>query len=258
MRIGVVLNILDEEYQISVYKGIVQKAQELGVELVCFQQENAHITEDEPISRFPHKEYFDLDGIILITSVITGNAEFVTKADVERVWGKLPVVSVGQKIEGIPSLLVNTEKTMQSLQPALNNLFVQINMAGTNLIDITTQADSAIRTTTDAVNEKIALAENALQTISEGAARTNEIISHIENNPLYSKVLYSSETVDKVNELVQKLNELVSAIDTKGIKILDENGNPIKPFTWKNINILGKTAREKARERAAKGQSIPE
>ena len=53
MRIGVVLNILDEEYQISVYKGIEQKAQSLGVELVCFQQENARITEDEPVSRFP-------------------------------------------------------------------------------------------------------------------------------------------------------------------------------------------------------------
>jgi len=115
MRIGVVLNILDEEYQISVYKGIVQKAQERGVELICFQQENAHITEDEPISRFPHKEYFDLDGIILITSVITGNAEFVSKADVERVWGKLPVVSVGQKIEGIPSVLIETEDSMKQL-----------------------------------------------------------------------------------------------------------------------------------------------
>ena len=37
MRIGVVLNILDEEYQISVYKGIEQRAQELGIELICFQ-----------------------------------------------------------------------------------------------------------------------------------------------------------------------------------------------------------------------------
>ena len=115
MRIGVVLNILDEEYQISVYKGVVQKAQELGVELVCFQQENAHITEDEPVARFPHKEYFDLDGIILITSVITGNAEFVTKADIERVWGDIPVVSVGQKIEGIPSVLIETEDSMKQL-----------------------------------------------------------------------------------------------------------------------------------------------
>ncbi len=115
MRIGVVLNILDEEYQISVYKGIVQKAQELGIELVCFQQENAHITEDEPVARFPHKEYFDLDGIILITSVITGNAEFISKNDVERVWGDLPVISVGQKIEGIPSVLIETEDSMKQL-----------------------------------------------------------------------------------------------------------------------------------------------
>ena len=115
MRIGVVLNILDEEYQISVYKGIVQKAQEMGIELVCFQQENIRITEDEPVSRFPNKEFFDLDGIILITSVITGNAEFITRADVERVWGNLPVVSVGQKIEGIPSVLIETEDSMKQL-----------------------------------------------------------------------------------------------------------------------------------------------
>ena len=64
--------------------------------------------------------------------------------------------------------------------------------------------------------------------------------------------------MDKVNELVFKLNELVRAIDTKGIKMLDENGNPIKPFTWKNLNIIGKTAREKARERSEKGEALPE
>ena len=115
MRIGVVLNILDEEYQISVYKGIEQRAQELGIELICFQQENTHITEEELVARFPHKEYFDLDGVILVTSVIAGNADFNTKADVERIWGNIPVVSVGQKIEGIPSVLIETEDSMKQL-----------------------------------------------------------------------------------------------------------------------------------------------
>lgn len=115
MRIGVVLNILDEEYQISVYKGIEQKAQSLGIELICFQQENSNITEEEPVSHFPRKEYFDLDGIILMTSVITGNADFATKADVERIWGDIPVVSVGQKIEGLPSVLIETEDSMKQL-----------------------------------------------------------------------------------------------------------------------------------------------
>ena len=115
MRIGVVLNILDEEYQISVYKGIEEKAQSLGLELICFQQENTNITEEEPVSRFPEKEYFDLDGVILVTSVIAGNANFNVKADIKRIWGDIPLVSVGQKIEGIPSVLIETEDSMKQL-----------------------------------------------------------------------------------------------------------------------------------------------
>ena len=115
MRIGLILNILDEEYQISVYNGVVQRAKELNVELVCFQQENTRITEDDLISRFPRKDFFDLDGIILITSVITGNTDFSKKSDVERIWGDIPFVSVGQKIEGIPSVLIETEDSMKQL-----------------------------------------------------------------------------------------------------------------------------------------------
>ena len=158
-------------------------------------------------------------------------------------------------VKNIEVALSNTERTLTTLQPALNNLFVQANVASRNLHDITVQADSAIETVTGTINEKIALAENAMQKISEGANKTNELITTIENDSLYSKILYSSEMADKVNELVTKLNEIVRAIDTKGIKILDENGNPVKPFTWKNFNLIGKTAREKARERAEKSNT---
>ncbi|MCR4949678.1 MAG: substrate-binding domain-containing protein [Treponema sp.] len=115
MRIGLILNILDEEYQISVYNGAVSRAKDLGIELICFQQENSRITEDDLISRFPRKDFFDLDGIILITSVITGNNDFVTKEDIERIWGDIPVISVGQKVKGIPSVLIETEDSMKQL-----------------------------------------------------------------------------------------------------------------------------------------------
>lgn len=158
-------------------------------------------------------------------------------------------------IQNIEVALSNTEKALRTMQPALNNLFKQADVASRNLLVITTQADSAIETVTGTINEKIALAENAMQKISEGAEKTNELITTIENDSLYSKILYSSEMTDKVNELVTKLNEIVRAIDTKGIKILDENGNPVKPFAWKNFNLIGKTAREKARERAEKAQN---
>jgi ABC-type transporter Mla subunit MlaD len=158
-------------------------------------------------------------------------------------------------IGSIETTLSNTEHTLSTLQPALNNLFKQANMASNNLLEITTQADSAVTTITGTVNEKIALAEKAILKISDGANKTNELINSIESDSVYNKFLYSSEMVDKVNELVKKLNEIVQAIDTKGMKILDENGNPIKPFTWTNLNLVGKTAREKAKERASKTQT---
>ena len=115
MRFGLVVNILDEAYQISVYGGIIGRAAELGIEIVCIQQENSFITPDDLISRFHQKEFFDLDGIILLTSVLNDNYLFNKKSDIERIWGNLPVVSVGQKIEGIPSVLIDTNESMKQL-----------------------------------------------------------------------------------------------------------------------------------------------
>ena len=79
MRIGLVLNILDEEYQIYLYSGIVKTAKELGIEIVCFQQENTTFSSEALIAYFPRKEYFDLDGIILLTTVMIDNYEISTK-----------------------------------------------------------------------------------------------------------------------------------------------------------------------------------
>ena len=115
MRIGLVLNILDEEYQISVYDGIKKRAQELGIELFCFQQENLPVTENSFVSLFPRKEFFYLDGIIFLTSVISDRFESINKDFVQKIWGDIPVVSVGQKSEGLASLLVQTDASMKQL-----------------------------------------------------------------------------------------------------------------------------------------------
>ena len=115
MRIGLVLNILDEEYQISLYRGIKQRAKELGIQIVCFQEGNKTFVPDSFIGCFPRKEYFNLDGIILLTSVVFDNCMLSTKEDTSRIWGQLPVVSVGQKIKGVPSLLIQTDDSIKEL-----------------------------------------------------------------------------------------------------------------------------------------------
>ena len=121
MRIGLVLNILDEEYQISLYRGIKKRAGELGIQIICFQEGNNAFLSDAFIGCFPRKDYFDLDGIILLTSVLIDNCTLNTKEDIYKIWGNMPVISVGQKIEGIPSLLIQTDDSMNELMEHLIN-----------------------------------------------------------------------------------------------------------------------------------------
>lgn len=115
MRIALFLNLLDEQYQISVYKGIVKKTKELGVEIVTIQQENKNMSLDELISYFPKKSFFNADGLILLTSVITDNLNFSTKENIQKYWGDIPIISVGQKITGVPSLMIQTDDSMKEL-----------------------------------------------------------------------------------------------------------------------------------------------
>jgi len=146
------------------------------------------------------------------------------------------------------------DRMLSQLQPTIKNIFAQVSGASNTLLDVASQADTAVKVASDAVNEKIALADSALRTISEGANHTNEIIEKIEQSTLSDELFTSTKTVDQLKELVDKLNDLIVAIDTKGIKVLDDEGNPVELFSWKNVNLIGKTAREKARERAEAAQ----
>lgn len=115
MCIGLVLNVLDEEYQISIYRGIKTQALKKGVELVCFQQENSNSSDDSLVCNYEKNGYFNLDGVILLTSVLIDSNNLSKKEDVEKIWGKIPIVSIGQKIEGIPSFLIQTDDSMKQL-----------------------------------------------------------------------------------------------------------------------------------------------
>ncbi len=115
MRIGLVLSVLDEEYQISVYEGIKHKADQYGFELVCFQLENSVLNSDSVISKMSDTSLFDVDCVILLTSVIVDNYVIKSRDDIRKIWGNVPVVSIGQEVKGVPSLLVKTEDSIKEL-----------------------------------------------------------------------------------------------------------------------------------------------
>lgn len=121
MRIGLIINILNEEYQISIFKGIRKRTEELGIELLCFQDENFKLDSSTLTGKFPQKDFFNLDGIILLGSSLSDADELQNKETLEKIWGDIPIVSVGQKIENIPSFLIQTDDSMRGLVDHLVN-----------------------------------------------------------------------------------------------------------------------------------------
>ncbi|MCQ2574041.1 MAG: substrate-binding domain-containing protein [Treponema sp.] len=114
-KLALVLNILDEEYQNSVFSGIKKRAKELNVEVICLQHENATIYEDTLVTRFPEFNFFDVDGIILLSSVFS-DCPFLQNAEsIRSLWPGIPVISVGQQIDGIPSLAIRSKNAMGKL-----------------------------------------------------------------------------------------------------------------------------------------------
>ena len=162
---------------------------------------------------------------------------------------------VMQTTEGI---LDNADKTLDKLTPAVKQLVDQLNQAANSVAEMANQVDTTVKTTTGAINEKIAQADSVVQAIAEGTKKAEQIIASIESTPAVDKLLNTKDLVDHANDLVKKTQALIAAIDTKGVKMYDENGKEVSLFTWKNTNLIGKTAREKAKLRAEKGESLPD
>ncbi len=159
-------------------------------------------------------------------------------------------------LQTVEVTMQNTEKMVASLQPTVNKIFNNVDSTTKVLMDVTNQADTTIKTATKVINEKLAQTEDALKTVSVNVQKANDLIASIEGNPNIDKLLNSTEVIEKTNEMVTKFSELVQAINTKGLTVYDSTGKPVKLIHFRNMNIIGKTAREKAAERAAKGESL--
>lgn len=211
-----------------------------------------------------HQGYFEpgIAEALRLMEDVNNQITYVREAVMLIVNGDSAHASAQQKYEeivgGIEQILEDADKSISAIQPKIKEVFNEIEGASNTLIDITNKADTTVKAVTEAVGEKVESAENIIKTLSEGTAKANQVISEIESNTTLQKFTNSRETVDKLNELVTKINQLIAAIDTKDLKVLDDNGNPVKLVTWKNTNLIGKTAREKAKIRAEKGESLPE
>ena len=113
MRIGLIVDILNEEYQTSVLRGMNSYAVEHEIELICFQYEN--FLNKELSKSLAKKDFFALDGIIILTSVVQDRMVVDSLKQIRETWGNIPFVSVGQELEDVPSIVTESNKSMDEL-----------------------------------------------------------------------------------------------------------------------------------------------
>ena len=159
--------------------------------------------------------------------------------------------------QAIESFLDSADMEAARFTPKIEQMFNQLNQTSKSIGEATIKADSTIKFATNAANEKLEGLQSTMKTISETAEKTNKAITDIENSTLSAEILKTTQTVEKVNAIIDKFNQVVKAINTKGIKIYDEKGNPVKLIKWKNMNIIGQTARSKAKDRADATAAVP-
>src|SRR5574344_28571 len=118
MRIALYLNNLDEEYQLALYRSVSVRARELGLDLLCIQQERL-AEEHFSLKLFPSHKFISVDGIILLSSVLTEQSTFTFGEKIKSIFGNIPVISMSTHINGLPSLIIKTQNSMEALMEHL-------------------------------------------------------------------------------------------------------------------------------------------
>lgn len=118
MRIALYLNNLDEEYQLALYRSVSTRAKELGMDVLCIQQER--LSEDTTsILLFPSQRFISVDGVLVLSSVLMQKASRSILTKFKKAFDTIPVISIGTEIEDIPSIAINVENSMQELMEHL-------------------------------------------------------------------------------------------------------------------------------------------
>jgi signal transduction histidine kinase/DNA-binding LacI/PurR family transcriptional regulator len=116
MRIALFLNNLDGEYQLSVYRGVREEARKLGLGLLCVQCGELGGTDNSSTGAFPSHKLIAADGILLLSTAF----DDVGEIPVPRGAGaSLPLVSIGVRLPGCPSVVVKNRESMELLMEHL-------------------------------------------------------------------------------------------------------------------------------------------
>ncbi len=121
-RIGLFVRNLDEEYHLSVFSGVKERARSHGIDLVCVQGESIDARRDAGLPLFPLSRYLRLDGAIILGSTMIEESRRGDSSKITSAFAHIPIISIGTRIPGLPCVLTQTRKPMAHLMDHLINV----------------------------------------------------------------------------------------------------------------------------------------
>jgi hypothetical protein len=120
--------------------------------------------------------------------------------------------------------------------------------------DASSKIDKSLDTIRVQAKDGVESASKIILSVREAIENLNKIIIQFESSPVTVALLDKKEIVDDIDSLRSSLQAFVSSIDSRGIKIYDENGKRKSMISLKNIHLIRETARSKAKKRAQEGK----
>ncbi len=108
MKIAIYLNSLDEEYQLSVVRGMRAEAARAGARIFCMQG-----------GRYAARNCLDVDGVVILSSVVLSHTKRGEARWIRETAGSKPCVSLGDRARGIPSIVIDAEQSLRQIMSHL-------------------------------------------------------------------------------------------------------------------------------------------
>jgi ABC-type transporter Mla subunit MlaD len=161
----------------------------------------------------------------------------------------------------VEDIVEECEDVLDALSNAINTVEIQTMGALNKVSDYAVQisdASNKINKSLDTIRvqakEGVESADKIILSVREAIENLDKIIIQFESNPITIALLDKKEIINDIDSLRSSLQAFINSIDSKGIKIYDENGKRKSMVSLKNIHLLRETARSKAKKRAQEGK----
>lgn len=151
-------------------------------------------------------------------------------------------------LQSVEATVGQVEGVAEALPGQLDGIVNTIDTVSGTVKSVSDEAEGAVNSIDSVAKLKIGEAKDMLATISKKADEADAFIEDLKNSRI-GDLLENDSLARQMMDLVLQIEDLVEGFRSNGLALKDSNGNSLTLVKWSNINLIGETARAKARKR---------